>query len=57
MAKKFTRKKHRLRKRAKRRRFSLKTNPVTKGLKPSIQQQNQEVIESLEAKVAAAASA
>ncbi|MEM7659285.1 MAG: hypothetical protein AAF399_24410 [Bacteroidota bacterium] len=57
MAKKFTRKKHRLRNRAKRRRFSLKTNPVTKGVKQSLQQQNQEVIESLETKVAAAASA
>ncbi|MEM7369987.1 MAG: hypothetical protein AAF587_15380 [Bacteroidota bacterium] len=51
MAKKFSIKKHRLRARAKRRRFSLKTNPVTKGVVASQQQKNHPIIASLEAKI------
>lgn len=54
MAKKFTRKKLRLRARAKRRRWSLKTNPTVKGRTASIEQQNYPVISSLEEKVKAA---
>ena len=56
MAKKFSIKKHRLRARAKRRRWSLKTNPVTKGVVTSQQQENLPVIASLEAKVKAIAA-
>jgi hypothetical protein len=56
MAKKFTIKKHRLRARSRRRKHSLKVNPQTQGVKASLQQQNLEVIASLEAKVKAAAS-
>jgi hypothetical protein len=57
MAKKFTRKKNRLRNRARQRKIALKTNPVTKGLKPSVQQQNQAVLDTLESKVKAAVAA
>ena len=53
MAKKFSIKKHRLRARAKRRRFALKTNPVTKNLVTSQQQENYPVIQSLESKIKA----
>ena len=55
MSKKFTKKKLRLRARAESRRHNLKVNPKTFGLKPSLEQQNLEVIRSLEAKVKAAA--
>ena len=53
MAKKFTIKKNRLRARAKRRRQKLKMFPKSKGLVPSVEQQNLEVIRSLEEKVKA----
>ena len=56
MAKKFTIKKHRLRARSRRRKHSLKVNPIVQGLKTSLQQENFAVIESLEAKVKAAAA-
>jgi hypothetical protein len=53
MAKKFTIKKNRLRSRAKARKLRLKTNPVVKGLKLSVEQKNVDVIRSLEARVKA----
>ncbi|MCB0836410.1 MAG: hypothetical protein KDE26_28195 [Bacteroidetes bacterium] len=56
MAKKFTIKKHRLRARARRRKHSLKVNPENKGIKANVQQQNLDVIASLEAKIKAVAS-
>lgn len=46
-------KKLKLRGRAKRRRFSLKPSPQTKGVKSSIEKDNLEVIRSLESKVKA----
>ncbi len=52
--KKFTTKGLRIKSRAKVRNFKLKTNPVTKGLKTSIEQSNLDVIRSLESKVKAA---
>ena len=55
MSKKFTKKKLRLRARAEARRHNLKVNPKTFGVKLSLEQQNLEVIRSLEAKVKAAA--
>ncbi|MFK7922578.1 MAG: hypothetical protein AB8H47_11515 [Bacteroidia bacterium] len=51
MAKKFTTKKMRKRGKASRRRFALKTNPQTFGLKESVEQGNISVIRSLEAKI------
>ncbi|MEL6190835.1 MAG: hypothetical protein AAFR66_02255 [Bacteroidota bacterium] len=54
MSKKFTTKKLKLRSRAEKRRWSLKTNPRIKGFKASIEQQNLDVIRSLEEKVKAA---
>ena len=51
MAKKFTIKKHRLRARAKRRRQSLKVNPMAKGVKTTPEMENLEVIRSLEQKL------
>ncbi|MEL6851487.1 MAG: hypothetical protein AAFP92_23400 [Bacteroidota bacterium] len=53
MAKKFTIKKHRLRARAQRRRFSLKVNPQTFGIKETQEQKNLEVIRSLDSKIKA----
>lgn len=53
MAKKFTIKKTRLRARAEARRWKLKTNPIVKGFKASVSQQNEEFIRDLEAKVKA----
>ncbi|MEM6264137.1 MAG: hypothetical protein AAGI38_16600 [Bacteroidota bacterium] len=57
MSKKFTRKKLRLRARARIRRQKLKVNPQTRGLVPTLEQQNLATIRSLEAKVKAAAEA
>ncbi|MEM9718785.1 MAG: hypothetical protein AAGA10_06040 [Bacteroidota bacterium] len=51
MAKVFTRKKLRLRARAKRRRWNLKTNPQTKGVKVTPAMKNHAVIKSLEEKL------
>ena len=51
MSKKFSTKKLRLRSRAEKRRFALKVAPKTFGVKKSIEQNNLEVIRSLEAKV------
>ncbi len=53
MAKKFTTKKNRLRSRAATRRQKLKTNPIVKGLKLSVEQKNVDLIRSLEARVLA----
>jgi hypothetical protein len=53
MAKKFTIKKNRLRSRAAERRLRLKTNPVVKGFKLSVEQKNVELIRSLEERVKA----
>ena len=53
MAKKFTIKKRRLRARAEARRWKLKVNPIVKGFKPSVEQQNVDLIRDLEAKVKA----
>ena len=55
MSKKFTRKKLRLRAKAKRRRWQLKFNPSVKGVKSTPEKENLEVIRSLEAKVKEAA--
>lgn len=55
MGKKFSTKKKRLRARAEKRRFKLKVNPKVKGVKPSIEQKNLEIIERLEEKVLATA--
>ena len=55
MSKKFTRKKLRLRAKAKRRRWQLKFNPSAKGVKSTPEKENLEVIRSLEAKVKEAA--
>ena len=51
MAKVFTRKKLRLRAKARRRRYSLKTNPTTKGVKQTPEMRNHSVIKSLESKL------
>ncbi|MEZ4775664.1 MAG: hypothetical protein R3D00_20960 [Bacteroidia bacterium] len=56
MSKKFTIKKNRLRTRARKRKFSLKTNPVTRGIKVTVEKINEPVIASLEAKIRAIAS-
>ncbi|MDW3646497.1 MAG: hypothetical protein R8P61_05535 [Bacteroidia bacterium] len=56
MAKKFTRKKLRLRARAQARRHNLKVAPTAKGVKETLEQKNMPVIASLEAKVKAAQS-
>ncbi|MEL6624407.1 MAG: hypothetical protein AAFQ83_03355 [Bacteroidota bacterium] len=53
MSKKFTTKKLRLRARAKRRRFALKTNPQTTGIQSTPELENLEVIRSLDSKVKA----
>jgi len=54
MAKKFTRKKMRLRAKASARRQNLKVAPKAKGVKVTLEQVNMPVIASLEAKVKAA---
>ncbi len=51
--KKFTIKKKRLRSRAKVRKHKLKVNPNIPTIKPSVEQQNLEVIRSLESKMKA----
>lgn len=56
MAKKFTRKKLRLRARARIRNHSIKVAPKTFGLEKSLQQENLAVLGSLEKKVAEAAA-
>ena len=56
MAKKFTRKKLRLRARAQARRHNLKVSPVAKGVKETLEQKNMPLIASLEAKIKAAAA-
>lgn len=53
MAKKFTIKKNRLRSRAAARRRNLKTNPIVKGFKLSVEQKNVDLIRSLEERVKA----
>lgn len=53
MSKKFSTKKYRLRSRAEKRRFNLKVAPKTFGLKTSLEQDNQEVLQKLESKVKA----
>ena len=57
MAKKFTRKKLRLRAKAQARRHNLKVAPKAKGVKETLEQQNMPVIASLEAKIKEAAAA
>jgi len=53
MSKKFTTKELRLRARAKVRRRNLKVNPQTKGVKPTLADENRPVIQALEAKLKA----
>ncbi len=53
MGKKFTTKKLKLRSRAEKRRFRLKTNPKTKGVKITPEKINEPVIRSLDQKVRA----
>jgi len=53
MGKKFTTKKLKLRSRAEKRRFRLKTNPRTKGVKVTPEKINEPVIRSLEQKIRA----
>ncbi len=53
MGKKFTKKKLKLRAKAQRRRFSLKTRPKTYGVKTTPEKLNDPVIKSLEKKVKA----
>ncbi len=53
MSKKFSTKKKRLRGRASRRRFNLKVNPQSFGVKQTPEMKNLEIIRSLEAKVKA----
>lgn len=53
MSKKFSTKKYRLRSRAAKRRFDLKVAPKTFGVKTSLEQENHEVLKTLDSKIKA----